>query len=67
MRSAEDAVGTAKTFPVSKILEVALKFKFQLINIDRVCSMGLLKGPSGITLGFFGILSSKSLPKIVQY
>ena len=27
MRPAEDAVGTTKTFPVSKILEVVLKFK----------------------------------------
>ena len=33
MRPAEDAVGTAKTFPVSEILEVVLKFKFQLINV----------------------------------
>ena len=27
MRPAEDAIGTAKTFPVSKILEVVLKFE----------------------------------------
>ena len=33
MRPAEDAVGTVKTFPVSEILEVVLKFKFQLIDL----------------------------------
>ena len=34
MRPTEDAVDTAKTFAVSKILEVVLKLKFQFKNLN---------------------------------